>query len=713
MAEYDVKGPDGSVYHVVAPDNATPEQVKARVMAQHGRRAPAPKRGSMASGYKPKSDLTKLYAQGGSFGLSDEIIGGAGVLADAVAAPFSKSIDFNPANSYQQWRDAARADIAQTRKEHPWASTAMELVGGLGQAPVKALKGLIGAKSIAQAVKQGAKTGSKMGAAAGFGYGEGTDSSLAGAGIGAVTGAGLGGGIPLVGANASKVYNGAQSYFSPQGGVGRELVARALANSKISPRQAGKALDGARKRGVPLSLSDLSTNLRGLSGAVSRQPGPAREMATNAVTTRQAAQGERVQSALARDLGPTANRFEIGDSLTAQARAAAKPLYEKAYAAPGRSSEELDALLATPAGKQALAAARNIAANERRDPMALGFGLNDQGETILTKVPSTQTLDYVKRGLDDILEAKRDSLTGRLNLDSAGHAVNDVRASLVREMDRLNPDYAAARSAYAGPASSKAALDKGYKAVGANDQELDRMVSNLGDGERQHFALGFRSALSEMLDKRVDGGDKVGALLGNPKKRKALAQLFGGEDGFENFLQTMADERAANETFRKVTGGSDTARFLADDAAVSDQSMLADAAGAAMRGAVDDGWKGAARNLFGQAKDAYTFGAGKAGERAREDASSLLFETDPKALAESMRKAMRDQALRRVRERNVNSGTARAGAKLGQLSGGIAGTAVNQADPYAGANPLRDQRGNIIGYVHPNGQLEVIIDGGN
>ena len=785
MATYRVTGPDGATYNVTAPDNATPDQIKARVQAAAKPKASAP-RGSLASGYKPQSDLTKLYAQGGSFGLSDEIIGGAGALIDAVAAPFSNKVDFNPANSYRQWRDAARADVAATRKTHPWASSAMELAGGIGQMPAKALQGLIGAKTVAQAVRQGAKQGAKLGAVSGFGYGEGTDSSLAGAGIGAATGAGLGAALPAVSANAARLYNGARDYFSPQGGVGRELVAKALAASKVSPRQAGTALQEARKRGVPLSLSDLSTNLRGLAGAVSRQPGAAREMATNAVTTRQAGQGERVQSALVRDLGPVANRFEVSDNLAAQAQSDAAPLYAKAFeggslaplegqfqeafvtsgaevaaarkaladaqnaatraqAGVSRAGENVYAnSAALPVAQNAdagIAAARQAVAQaeerhagnlarlqqaqqdgsanapgavwspriqqflddpitksgiaqglevQRLEALAGGksfnpaeyavTGFDDAGAPVVASVPNMRLLDAAKRGFDDILNSYPKDMNGRPMLDQRGRAVAMVKKSLLDELDGLNPDYAAARAAFAGPTASRAALAQGHKAINASDQELERMVSRLGPDEQQQFALGLRSALSETLDRRVDGSDKVGALLGNPRKRKALATLFGGEDGFNNFLQTMADERAANETFRKVTSGSDTARFLADDAGVQDQSMLADAVGSAMKGYVDGGIGGVARNLLANGRDALTFGAGKAGDRAREDAAALLFETDPKALAESMRKAMRDQALRRVRGRNTADISARIGGKAGQLSGSIAGYVTRPRD---------------------------------
>ncbi|MGJ3630209.1 hypothetical protein AB5I41_31435 [Sphingomonas sp. MMS24-JH45] len=51
--------------------------------------------------------------------------------------------------------------------------------------------------------------------------------------------------------------------------------------------------------------------------------------------------------------------------------------------------------------------ARTIAANERRDPNKMGFDLNDQGDVALTSVPSMQTIDYAKRGMDDAPERYR------------------------------------------------------------------------------------------------------------------------------------------------------------------------------------------------------------------------------------------------------------------------------------------------------------------
>ena len=79
-------------------------------------------------------------------------------------------------------------------------------------------------------------------------------------------------------------------------------------------------------------------------------------------------------------------------------------------------------------------------------PMSLSSAGSDGGSPVKQSGFTTQTLDYVKRGLDDLVEANRDPVTRRLHLDEAGRAVNDVRAGLVREVDRLNPAYAKARA---------------------------------------------------------------------------------------------------------------------------------------------------------------------------------------------------------------------------------------------------------------------------
>lgn len=712
MGTYHITAADGGVYEVeAASDQAAQELetfINARIKAgdpqlmgasapgntqvirpeASQRRTIAPPRNAIQDA-AAKPDIKSVIMQGLTAGLSDEAVGAGGVLANALIAPFSRKVDFDPSGAYRRTRDAERARIEATRKKSPWLSFSGELAGGLltgGGATANVGKGLL------PLVKQGAKVGAASGAVSGFGYGDGTENSLVGAGLGAGLGAGIGAVLPVASRLTGKTVSGAKRFASPQGGVGRSIVSKALEADNVSPRAAAAAIQDAEKRGVPLMLADLGSNIRGLAGSLSRRPGQSRTIARNAVLGRQEGQGERIRGAITRDLGPIVNPHEVSDQLVARARAAAAPLYDEAYKAAVVGTPELDAILSTPAGQQALGRARTIAANERRDPAALGFRLGEDGGVMLEPtVPmtltsagkeggapvqqrgfTTQTLDYVKRGLDDIIEANRDPVTRRLHLDEAGRAINDVRASLVNEMDRLNPAYKQARAAYQGPAREKQAMELGRKALNASDQEIVRMTDGLSDSELDQFLLGYRSAMGDVVDRRVDGGDKTAALLGSPRKRQALERAFGDRANLDQFGRTLQDERQAYETYRAIATGSPTAERLADDAMTDDLSLLQDATGKAIKGAATGGLAGLIANGWDAAGDVWKFGAGKAGERAREDAAALLFNTDRAALEDAMRQALKLQAADRLRLQSLDRGSRYIGGLFGRGAGGVA-----------------------------------------
>lgn len=681
----DVRLPDGRIVKNV------PEGVsRAELMAKLEGRAMTGVKGTGTYGLPaPKADLANSYLRGRTLYALDEIAGVSGAIVDAIRAPFSDQVEFNPAKSYRAWKDRAKQEASTTDKSNRVAATALELAGGMGAFKPQAIKQIAKIKTADQAIK-GAAIGGGTGALGGFLGAEGED-RLSGAAWGAGIGGGLGALMPFVLPKAMEAVN-AGAGLARQGlnrlsgkpvrtaqekstGIARKAVAKAMADDAITPFGAGRALDAARERGVPLALGDLGDNLRGMTGSMSRKPGKARTLVREMVDARQQQAGERIKGAIPRDLGSIENTFEASDALLAGARERAKPLYDAFYNARGVSSDEINSLLETPAGKDAVRRAYTIAANERVDPTSLGIDLNDLGEPVLTKVPSPRTLDFVKRGLDDIVEAQRDQF-GRLNLDEYTRSVNDVRANLLKEGDKLSAyagaPWADARNAYAGPASANAALWKGKGALGDTAEAIERTVSRMGDFEKQQFATGFRAALAEAIDKSGGSADVVNKLLGTPAKRKAIAKVFGGEEGLQKFLQTVADEKLAFETFRGVRLGPATAERVAEDAA-GDVSMgnLAQAGANLLSGN-----RGAAAwNAFGALKDARRFGIGQAAERAREEAAALLTETNPAALRESLREAMRQEALRRlILSQRRKLGTAASGG-VGGLSGSIVGEA--------------------------------------
>lgn len=635
-----------------APDRAVVDRNSARE-ARTRERKRARDQFSGPGGYND------LVSQGLTFGLSDEMVG----LGHALVHPLTP-------DAYEIGRDSERLRLEEARERTGWSGTAAEFVGGaVGAVPRAGVGALL---TLGQAARQGAKAGALYGGVSGFGSGNGAADSLFRAGFGALGGTALGAALPVAAHLVDARITGFKRLFgSDRGSIAREVAGNAIRADANTGASVAQRLRDAAQRGVPLSIADTGDNARALLASVSRQPGPGRTLSREAVTTRQVEQGDRVLGAIGRDLGRIGNMRQESDNLMQQARAAASPLYDQAYAVPGRTSDELEAILRTPAGRQALARARVIAANERRDPTAMGFDLDDQGEVVLTRVPSAQTLDYVKRGLDDIIEQHRDPVTQRLSLDEAGRAVNQVRAQLVGETDRLNPIYGEARAAYAGPASAEEALQSGRRALTASAEDIEAAVGRMSPFEREQYALGFRAAMADNLGRATDGADKVGRLLGTPRKRAALASVFGSEENFGRFLQTMADERATTETYRSVMTGSQSAERLAADAQTNDAGLVDTAMGATLRGVSDP--VGLIGSALEKLRNANTFGVGRTGDETRESVAALLTESDPAVLnmiSRAVREAMVKQGRR---QRAINRTTGKLGGALGVEVGSAIG----------------------------------------
>lgn len=500
---------------------------------------------------------------------------------------------------------------------------------------------------------------------------------------------------------------------------GEGLAIDALRSDNMAPRTALSALREAQAVGVPSIPADLGDNARGMFSSLARQPGPERSALRGSIIDRQMGQGERIRSAITEDLGPITNVREQSDALIQQGRDAAAPFYNRAYETPVPSTPELDAVLNTPFGRQAIGRARTIAANERRNPSELNFALDAEGNPVMNPFPgrqvaddlaaraeldaaqeayraarngpgdvdaartrianarealrvsqqamrgapdpnqaasvptyTTQTLDYAKRGMDDILEEQRNQITGRLVLDEAGRAQNGVRSELLREVDRLNPTYGQARAAYAGPAAERDALALGRDALRMSPEDVQVAAGRLSPSQRSQFGLGYRTELSNQIDNRVDGADKVGALIGTPRKRAALAAAMGESQGLGRFNQRLSAEQAANETYRAVATGSATAGRLADDAVMgTDQALLERAVDAGQRfrsGGVIGGGISLALDAL---KSAGTYGFGKKAVAARSDAASVLL--DPARFEEVAQRLGRNGAVRRVNDRAI------------------------------------------------------------
>ncbi len=648
-----------------APDSAASPQEQKRRKMMGGTAAGVTNTLGNAFGFGLGDEVA-----GAAHALSNTIVGGGGALLRAAGVPNSAR-PFDPAAAYSRGRDEYNADMERAQRDAPQASTIANVFGLAGNVAMP-LRAVAGARTLGGAMRAGATQGAVAGTLAGAGNAEGgLANRAAGVGIGAATGATLGAVAPVALNVIGSAVRGGMRMAGRGPSVSPQIVGRALqADGGI--RRAGQMVNEAQARGVPMALADTGDNARGIAASVGRQPGEARTIVRDMAIGRQEAQGERIGGAITRDLGPVANVRAQSEALSQQAKTQAAPLYEAAYAAPIAITDNLAGMIRR-LPPQAVRNAQELARLEGRDPNTLGVDLDDAGEIVLTERPTMQTLDLIKQGMDDVVEAFRDGTTGRLNLDTRGRATNNLLREFVAELDRVNPAYAEARAAYAGPTRMAAALNKGRSAVNATADDMLVMTRDLTPNEAEQFRLGLRSALIERIEGGGDYSDKVRQLVASPKKRAALAQLFGGNAELDRFFATLADEGALNRTYQSVAGNSLTQERKAFDAATGDQGLLNAAAGAATDVARGNVGAGVARIIA----DLRNYGAGEAGQRARAEVAAALAETDPAILRQALRDASQAQAGERIQRSRAGQGAARQGQALGNIFGGGINRALN------------------------------------
>lgn len=416
------------------------------------------------------------------------------------------------------------------------------------------------------------------------------------------------------------------------------------------------ALSQADELGVPASLADVSPDVGSLTGAALRRSPAAAGGARVILGDRSRGQYDRFLGAVERDLGPIENIPQRTEDLITQARAQAGPLYDTAYAAPGASAVDVSDLLARPSMSRALANARRLALEEGRDPNTLGFTLSEAGEVVLTEVPSWQTLDYVKRGLDDVVESYRDPTTGKLVLDTEGRAVNDTLRTFLSRVDEANPDYAAARAAYAGPAAEREAMSRGQQALRMSPDQLEVNAARASPSQADQLRLGFQSALGEKAGTFRNSTNPFESTLGTPGMEQRLNSLY--PDGGDNIARLLAQrdmERDVAGFTNRLIGNSMTAERQVADQAFSQGNMIGDLASGTVEtlltGApvVTAARSGVGRSLGNAFRDFRTLGVGNKATALADEIVPIALDTNPDAAIERLLSmALTDEGYRDV-----------------------------------------------------------------
>lgn len=501
--------------------------------------------------------------QGATFGWADEL----GAAKDAALGGGGYSDNLRDRRVAQQMYE--RANPGKAMAAELGGAAAISVLPGIGAmraATMPAIAARIGptAARYAGAVAGGATSGAITGAGTAE-PGQRGEGALRGGVTGAVIGPMAVGGMQAVGKGAQvardatvgiPVVQQAVGAVSRLGGAttdftrrAEEKLLQALKRDNLTPEDIVLADQALRRAGrKPETLIERAgPNTLGLGDVAAKYPGEARRMATDLAGERMAGQADRITGDLSAAFRVQGNPAEIAKALAGKRMQEAAPLYQQAYQEGAQLADpRLAGFMQLPAFQRAYGVARRLATYDGiempKDPRKLeAFDL--------------RTMDYVKRGLDDVLySGKRQGSIGNTEMGKIGAA----KEEFVNVLDELVPTYRAARAAWAGPTTLQEALESGQQFNKMPLPELQQTLSRMSAAEVEQFKIGALASLRDRILTARDGRNVVAEVYGSPMQRQVLAELVG-PDQVQRLETQFMRERAIRRTDDTIRGNSKTA----------------------------------------------------------------------------------------------------------------------------------------------------------
>lgn len=328
--------------------------------------------------------------------------------------------------------------------------------------------------------------------------------------------------------------------------------------------------------------------------------------------------------------------------------------------APGATwSPRIQQFLDDPISKQGLGRGMEIQrlealANGRQfNPTELAItGVDEAGNPIVSGVPNMRTLDAVKKGLDAIIDDYPKDFRGKPILDERGRAVTQVLKSFRKEVDTINPDYAAARGVYEQYIRPATALQQGFNSTGKNvpARDLAKIVEGYNPKELAQARAGYATSLADQVANAADSADPYKMISGGINRRDKLGIMF--PEGSQSFARLHDLEKEMARTATETFGGSQTQpRAIADSMFQNDMANSAADAGIQM---MTGGGVPGATKMLGElaraAKDRSQLGLLGAKNKADALAPQLFDTSNPQGILDfldGMARKAREEELRK------------------------------------------------------------------
>ena len=440
----------------------------------------------------------------------------------------------------------------------------------------KVLSGAPGVAKGAEALASGVTGGAASGAVEPVSSEKYAKEKLQQIGLGSLIGgaAGGAGGVAAAGLTGLGSYV-ARSY--PEN-LMSEAVTKVLKRIKQDQKSGGPsatdALDLVEAASKPVALVDVGgENLRGLGGNVARAPGESRAIASTFLKERDEEAAKRLSADIQQYVsgGPTV--FQATEALLESRSRASSPLYKQAQELQNVWSPRLEQFLSHPDVQKGLAKGYEIESRlslARGEPITasqMGVDIGIDGSTKILGKPNVRLLDMGKQGLDAMIAARRDPITGRL--DAEGVSLDTMRREYVKAIDEADSSgiYKRARETWAGYSASLDALQQGRTVFGGSPEENAVAVAALSPGDREFYRMGVADVLKERLSKGGFTGDESKQLIKNPWMRDQLRPAFKEKADFDAFVDAVTTERKMFDTKVGTIGNSASAGRIAEDVA--------------------------------------------------------------------------------------------------------------------------------------------------
>lgn len=560
-----------------------------------------------------------------------------------------------------------RENYLQTQLLGNQTDRGARIAGGLaGFAGSLALPGTIGLKGLQGMTGVGRTAAAAAGAAPlsaayGFASGEGSAadrapgavlSGLLGAGATGVLDAGIQA-APNIGQGVRNAATSLGEALNPsvEQRVGNALRQTVTRDDRMNIDELVKQLEGLTPGGLPVDV--VGPNMRGVAEVLAQTPGSAQTRVTGAVNTRRADAGNRIQQAMAQEVGGEGNYFATLNGLIDTRRQAANEVIDRI----GPQQFQLDenavrSLRSDLAQPELRRAAQNALASPDQQTYEMGANLMRLADTLRDN-PAAAALDV--RTAQDVSRALIDmgSDAWRSGDGSRGKALTDIGRAIRNNARTAVPEYGEWLARYGDESSQVEALELGRgvfrnaddpSADGNSAEVLRERFGEMSETARELFRKGVGEALVARARTSRGGVGAMRDLVRTQEFADRVQLAFPTQDAFERFMQGAEAEVQRAGVDSAIIGNSATSRR---DAARS------------RFGAANDGNGGGGIGLSAATVQGLTAEAGRQGLRAALNAfnrnRSLIYNPEANDL---LGQAFSDrEVLARLLQRQPASGS--------------------------------------------------------